>query len=377
MGPRPLSDNLKKPTALESDRYRYEANLVDRIIVPGDISGLVGIRRWRLKPGMHIGAVYRALQYSSSVIWADKVPTAANSSGIYAYLPQATGNILCEPGIREGVIGVVELTRQVVIHEDGTLRGERCRILMFFAHSEFAARLSRIYGVPAMTVDCDAEAQARIISWLCSREGVTLLKRNTDLVSDIQAEKLLSQVDSLRDNGRIAAPADCVRERSRDRGRVMGDGTETANKACSYCFTLIVRNAALEERCPGNPADFTHTYGCTTDGTISVLQERSPAALNEPMAELLAGGLSQEEDYVLLEPVCSRCRPSAPIAKRRLRKIRLSASWLRNEVAWLNANTAGHFYWRESVRKAKSPSQSETKREHGITGWIKSVFAGQ
>jgi len=373
MGPTPIPDKLKQPAALEWERYRYEANVVDRIIIPRDMVGLVGIRRWRLQPGMYIGSAYRALRYSSSVIWADRAPTARNSGGIYAYLPPAAGYLLERSVIQEGVIGIVEMTRQVVIHQDGTLRGERCRILMFIAHSEFASRLSRIYGVPAVVANCDSEARAKITSWVCSREGVTLLKWNVDLVSDIQAKKLLRQVDSLRDDDQGAPLAEDVPERFRDRGEVIRDETE-AKPACSDCFTLIVRNAALEERSPGGLGSFADTYGCVTDGTISVLQERSPVPLNEPLAELLASGLSQEEDYILVEPMCFRCRAVNPERKGVPRSTGLHVDWLRAEIGWLNASVEGRFHWREGVGRTKRTSKSLGVRRRGIAGWINSIL---
>jgi hypothetical protein len=376
MGPSPIPDKLKQPTALEWERYRYEANVTARIIVPRDVSGLVGIRRWRLHPGMYIASAYRNRRYSSSVIWADRPPTARNSGGIYAYQPPAMSYLSEGPVIREGVIGIVELTGQVVIHQDGTLRGERCRILMFVAHPEFASRLSRIYGVPAVAANCDAEARVRIASWLCSREGVMLLKWNVDLISDMQAKKLLSQVDSLRDDGQDAAPAGDVPERLKDRGQVIRDGTE-AKRACSDCFTLIVRNASLGQASPAGWKTFANTYACVSNGTISVLQARSPASLNGPLAELLANGLSREEDYVLVEPMCSRCRAINPKRKGVPRSTALHVDWLRMGIGWLNANVEGRYYWRERVRPARAVSKPQAKRKRGITEWISNILHGQ
>lgn len=376
MGPTPIPDRLRQPSTLEWERYRCEADVVDRITIPKDIVGLVGIRRWRLQPGMYIASAYRDLRYSSSVIWADRVPTARNSGGIYAYLPSAAGHLPGETIIREGVIGIVELTGQVVIHGDGTLRGERCRILMVIAHSEFASRLSRIYGVPAVIANCQSEARAKVVSWLCSREGVMLMKWNVDLVSDMQAEKLLRQVDSLRDDTGDRALADDVHEVLKDKGEVISDGAK-ARRACSDCFTLVVRNAALEERCPVGLGGFAHMYGCVTNGAVSVLRERSPAGLNEPLAELLACGLAREEDYVLVEPRCSTCPLSRAGGVGRPRKTRLRASWLKSEVVWLNANAGGQFYWRGGVGRAKRGSQSQRERRHGITGWVRSMFEGR
>src|SRR4030042_3577964 len=111
MGPSSISipARLKQPTALEWDRYRYEANVVDRIIVPRDISGLVGIRRWRLQPGMFIASAYKGLRYSSGVIWADTIPTARNHAGIYVCQLPATGYVLKGDVIRDWVTGIVEL----------------------------------------------------------------------------------------------------------------------------------------------------------------------------------------------------------------------------------------------------------------------------
>lgn len=376
MGPAPIPDNLKQPTAREWERYRYEANVVDRIIVPRDISGLVGIRRWRLYPGMYIASPHRALRYSSNVIWASRAPTAGNSTGIYAYLPQAAGDLLEGSVMRDGVIGIVELTGQVVIHQDGTLRGERCRMLMLIAHAEFAGRLSRIYGVPAVIANCDPGAEVKITSWLCSREGVMVLKWNVDLVSDIQAEKLLSQVDSLRDDGQDAPAADHGAGRFRDRGQLIGDRTET-KRACSDCFTLIVRSAALEERYPGGAGEFAGAYACVSNGRISVLQAKSPASLNAPMAGLLANGLSREKDYVLLEPMCPRCRAVNPERKGVPRSSGLHAEWLQTEIGWLNASVEGRFHWREGRGKARRTSVAQRKRKRGITAWVRSMFGGQ
>ena len=373
MGPSSIPDRLKQPTALEWERYRYEANVVDRIVIPKDISGLVGIRRWRLQPGMFIASTYQALRYSSGVIWADTTPTARNRVGIYAYELPAASRALGGDVIRDGVVGIVELTGQVVIHEDGTLRGERCRVLMFITHSEFASRLSRLYGVPAMVANCGGEAQVKVTSWLCSREGVMLLKWNVDLISDLQANRLLSQVDSLRDGEHDATPADDVPEHLKDKGEAIPD--ETATKpACSDRFTLIVRNVSLGQGSPTGWKTFASTYACVSNGTISVLQARSPASLNKPLADLLAGGLSREQDYVLLEPVCFRCREMNPKRKRIARSTSLHANWLIMEIGWLNANVEGWFCWRQSVRKARRTSKSQRGRKRGIAGWINSIL---
>jgi hypothetical protein len=108
-----------------------------------------------------------------------------------------------------------------------------------------------------------------------------------------------------------------------------------------------------------------------------VLQERSPAALNGPLAELLAHGLSQEQDYVLLEPMCLRCRAVNPERKGVPRSTGLHVDWLRTEVGWLNANVDGRFHWREGVRKAKRTTKSPRVKRRGIAGWIKSMFDGE
>ncbi len=224
-----------------------------------------------------------------------------------------------------------------------------------------------------MVANRDNEALSKVTVWLCSREGVMLLKWNVDLVSDIQAKKLLSQVDSFKDDDQEAAPVDDVLERLKDRGEVI-TGETVAKPACSDRFTLIVRNASLGQASPEGWKAFASTYSCVSNGTISVLQARSPASLNKPLAELLASGLSREEDYVLLEPACFRCRAMNPKRKRVARSTGLHASWLSMETGWLNANVEGRFCWRQSIRKAKCASKSQMEGKHGVTRWISRIL---
>ena len=216
-----------------------------------------------------------------------------------------------------------------------------------------------------MAVTCDSEAQAKITSWLCSRECAMVLKRNADLVSDMQAERLLRQVSGLKGDSQDDVVADDTPEHLKDKGEEIGHKPEV-KQACLDSFILIVRNTSLAKASPARWTIFASTYAFMSGGTISVLQAKSPASLNTALAELLASGLSREADYVLLEPMCLRCSVANPEVTCKPEKTRLNTGWLKNEIAWLNANIGGRFYWGETV--SEEESTLEPQRETWYTG---------
>lgn len=343
---------LRESISSEEHRYRHDANIVDGIVLPKDVSGLVATRQWRLQPRMYIASVVHRRRYGSSVIWADKIPTAANSHGIYAWrLPVIEGLLR---GYNAGTLtGMVELSGQVVVHEDGILRAECCRILMLIAHPDFAVRLSRIYGTPVMAADCRDEVTQKVISWLYTRDAAMYLKWNADLVADMQAKRLLDQVEGLDGGGRGAHRAEEVPEALKDRGELVHEETQRRPR-CRHYYTLIVRNAALQQRLPGGERAFTTKFRCVSNAEISVLQEVAPNLLNRPLAEMLVSGLCDQEDYVLIEPVCLGSSPTHKADDGIQGETSLKVNWLRTETDWLNANTNGYYRWQRHKRQGSS-----------------------
>lgn len=372
---RHIPDESTRPTDSECYRYRYETNVVDRVTLPQDICGLVGIRYWQLDPGMYIVSATRRRRYDSSVIWADRTPTATNRNGIYAHQLPAADHWPRELPILGYAFGIVELSGHVVVHEDGVLRGERCRILMLIARADVASYLSRIYGVPVMVPKDGRTGVEQIESWLRSCEGVAILKWNVDLISEIQAKRLLSQVEGLKDELQKGQSTEETPEDLKDKGELVRNETDH-KAACGHYFALIARNAALDDKFPTGRRAFGNKYGFLSNTEISVLQVASPNSLNEPLTEMLSGGLSREEDYVLIEPMCLGCRLFNPKAKTRPRRTRLHPNWLRDQVGWLNASIEGRYYWHESTKSAGSTSKPQTKRKHGIAEWINTMLHG-
>jgi len=340
-------EELRTPTACEHQRYQYEAVISDRISLPKDVSGLVAIREWSLGRGMYLRSIIQPRRYSSAVIWADETPTAGNRNGIYAWrLPIIGQGLMGFPC--ETVIGVVEMSGQVVVHEDGILRGECCRILMLIAHPDFAVRLSRIYGIPTMAADGHSGACQTILAWLCSHDGIGFLKWNADLMSDMQAQRLLGQVDGLNVGTEEGSSTQEMTEDLKDRGEIIQKNVHRKQE-CSPSYGLIVRRAALQQRYPGGWKAFADAHNCSSNTDITVLQADWPNLLDEPLTELLDRGLADQEDYVLVEPVCPKSSGSQPGMNSDSAEVSLCADWLRTQVDWLNANVNGRYRWQEAI----------------------------
>jgi len=345
-------DELRTPTPCEEYRYRQEARVVSRITIPDEVSGLVALRQWRLHPGMYLVSAFQQRRFASKVVWADEIPTAENHNGIYGWRPPLMFNQLeCYP--REAAIGLVEMNGHVVVHENGVLRAECCRILMLIAHSDFAARLSRIYGVPAIAEDSLRGVCERVRSWMYSHDGINLLKRNADLISDMQARKLLAQVDRLRVQTEEPAPVEEIPECLKDTGEVIQKNT-IPRPSYAHPFTLIVRNAALQQRLSGGWIAFADMYGFRLNARIAVLQAAWPNLLNRPLTVMLDRRLSAQEDYVLIGPACCKATTSQFGIKDSTEEISLHADWLRSEIDWLNANVNGQYRWQREQRQGSS-----------------------
>ncbi len=104
-----MQSRKKTQDECEEHRYRYEPRIVDRIMLPDDVSGLVGVRQWGLHQDLYITSVIFRRRYDSPVIWADKIPTAKNRNGIHAWRVPLPPNGAIDYR-DETVLGVVELT---------------------------------------------------------------------------------------------------------------------------------------------------------------------------------------------------------------------------------------------------------------------------
>ncbi len=354
-----MQSRKKTQAECEEYRYRYEPEIVDRIILPDDVSGLVGIRQWGLHQDFYITSVVFRRRYDSPVIWADKIPTAKNRNGIYAcrvpVLPSGATNHW-----HDTVLGVVELTGQVVIHEDGVLRGECCRALMFIAHPDLAERLSRVYGIPAMASASWSCVFRSIHSWIYNNDGISVLKHNADLVSDMQAKKLLSQVDSLRTETEQGTLAERVCEYLKDKGEPLQEDSDYI-WPCTPYFTLIVRNAALQQRLSGDWKAFLDEGGFIRNDTIAVLQAECPSEVNGPLSSMLGSGFTDQEDYVLTLPACPRSSRFRPHSDGKSGQISLRAGWLKSEIDWLNARIRGRYWWDDRSEESDNTDDKEGK----------------
>ncbi len=232
----------------------------------------------------------------------------------------------------------------MVVHEDGVLRGECCRALMFIAHPDLAVRLSRIYGIPAMASDSWSYVCRSIHSWMYSNDGISVLKHNADLISDMQAKKLLSQVGSLRTETQPGTLAKRICEYLKDKGEPLQEDSDYI-WPCTPYFTLIVRTAALQQRLPEDWKAFLDEGSFMRNDTIAVLQAECPGEVNSPLSRMLDSGFADQKDYVLTLPVCPRSSRLRRHSDGKSGQISLRADWLRSEIDWLNARTRAKFWW--------------------------------
>jgi hypothetical protein len=284
----PPPDTLINAADIEKNRYKFDPVVTDNIALPVELNGIVAIRQWKLEPGLFLLSGYRPRRFSSDFIWATAPPEPNNSSGIDAYPLLNYGCVLSTFSSGE-VIGIVELAGRVIDYTGGIYRAECCRVLQLMAHTSLAARLSRIYGVPCVIADCWLEAGRKMVNWLSGHDGIRCLQWNLQLVSDLEAERLLSAVESLSDNIQQPLENDDIPEEQRDRGGWVSQYTNEVK--LDYMGGVVVRNDAIKSKYPGGMAAFTFKHRCIYNNDFTVVKDEVPSALTTALADMADNSL--------------------------------------------------------------------------------------
>ena len=294
-----VPETLKTAAAIEKRRYEFDPVVADSIALPVDLHGIVAIRQWKLAPGLFLDSYVQPRRYSSGFVWADDQPAPGNHSGIYAY--QLLNYVMVTSGFSAGyVIGIVELAGRVIEHTDGTYRAECCRVLQFFTHTGLAARVSRIYGVPCVIADCGNEVGCKIVNWLTSHDGIRCLQWNLQFPADLEAERLLSGVESLGENMQQPVEGDVIPEELKDMG---GWTSLYTNEATIDCTDggIVIRNDAIKSKYPGGMEAFTFNHRCIYNEVVILVKDEFPGTLTATLADLADNGLNLGYDFAVFE----------------------------------------------------------------------------
>jgi hypothetical protein len=309
--PRPgPPDALRRVSPAEVARYRFEPELAAGIRLPRELHGIVAVRQWRLMPDLQLAACFHEVQYTSNVVWSDAVPAADNTNGIYAHVAPAFHLATTDFG-PEKALGIVELAGKIIEHTNGVLRAECCRILTFLVHTARASRLSQIYGVPCVAADCNADASLKLVQWLNNDDGLRCLNWNQELMTSLQAMRILKEVGG----GGLPSPGGTpIPHLLKDRGREISPPRPALKPSASsprsihaggrnIIFTgrgIVLKNAALEARYRGGVEAFTEKNPCTYNNDITIADDSRNRALVPLLAELLRVGFTPGDDLVLL-----------------------------------------------------------------------------
>lgn len=176
--------------AVESPPAKYLPHVLDHLVLPGAVNGIVGIRQWTYLDSILTSRNQKYIWTSSNIL-ADKVPTKDNQSGIYAY---QLGSMI--PSWAHH-IGIVEMLDHIQVHSDGVIRAEKCKILVIivnWGNSRWAREVSSRYNIPVYIANYPGQAFQR---WLLGPDGMKWLNHNYYLLNEVkfniieEAEKML------------------------------------------------------------------------------------------------------------------------------------------------------------------------------------------
>ncbi len=159
----------------------YPPQLVERITIPPETTGIIAIRKWVVIKG-RLHSLVTGSEWVGSVGIADKPPEKNNSSGIYAIRLGFDGDW------SGNVAGIVACYGKCRIGEKkGIIRAERADIIMLIVAQNGAA-LSQRYGVPVLV----AKDEHIISRWLVTDEGIYWLKHNEKLINSLIGKPTLN-----------------------------------------------------------------------------------------------------------------------------------------------------------------------------------------
>jgi hypothetical protein len=279
-------DTLRTAVALEEQRYKFDPLVADSITLPVELYGIVAIRKWKLQPGMFLDSLVWPRRYSSSFVWANEQPDPGNRNGVYACQLLDYDKITSDFSGGE-VIGIVELTGRVIEHSDGIYRAECCRVLQFLAHSYLAERLSKVYGVPCVIADSRDETNRMMVNWLGSHNGIRCLQWNLQFPADLQAERLLSEVESMSSDFPQPMESIDIPEDQKDMGRWASDYFEEVKFYC-HGDGLVIRNDAIKSKYPGGLEAFVFNVRCSYNDKFTLVTNDFPGLLAAALSDMAA-----------------------------------------------------------------------------------------
>ena len=286
--PRPAV-TLIDMVAVEKGRYKFAPVVVDNITLPRELHGIVAVRQWKLESGIFLASVTQPRRYSTGFIWANVLPRPRNQNGIYACQLMHYSKITSGP-LFGYVIGIVELAGQVIEHTDGIYRAECCSVLQILVHTCLAERLSRVYGVPCVRADCDADVNRKIVNWLSGYDGIRCLQWNLQLTADLETERLLGEVESLSADVQQPVEGDDISEDQKDKGGWVSKYTNAVKLDCGDGGVLI-RNGAIKSKYPGGMEAFTFNHPCIYNNDFTLVKDEFPGTLFAALADMADDGL--------------------------------------------------------------------------------------
>lgn len=156
----------------------YPPDIRSGIELPDNIVGVVSFRKWRCKHGMLLSVVMADI-WKYPLAFCDYLPQLGNDSGIYAHRLTKIG--LLHKLEYQGILGIVEQAGNYVLHDDGVVRSEICRILTVITRDRRQAELiSGIYGVPVVICDNPKELYNQ---WLLTKEANGILRHNQGILA--------------------------------------------------------------------------------------------------------------------------------------------------------------------------------------------------
>ncbi len=172
-------------------QYSYTPNVVNKIVIPPETSGLICIRQWITQDNCLYSTFMRTHKWGSKEEVADKPPSKLNENGVYAY---KLGSRVPE---WNGHLGIVELSGKTLGHKDGVIRGEKCTILTILVRNgSWAEKLSATYGIPVVLT---SDIIFTFTDWLLNGEGLYWLQHNKNLLRELlnRPDNLTSQVNEI------------------------------------------------------------------------------------------------------------------------------------------------------------------------------------
>jgi hypothetical protein len=184
---------FNKPRIIQLTEYpsaKYTPQILDRLVLPDTIRGMVGIRQWICVDDI-LTSRNKHYIWTSNKMVADKIPTKNNRHGIYSY---QLGSVV---PFWPQHIGIVEMLDHIEVHSDGVVRAEKCKILAIivnWGHSRLAREISSRYNIPVYSSNYPILA---FKEWLLGSDGIKWLNHNYNLLHPTrfkiveEAEKLL------------------------------------------------------------------------------------------------------------------------------------------------------------------------------------------